>query len=278
MATTLVEIAGPPQLALSVQLYAVGSDTVLATAGCSERSHNLGCYTFSLVDVASGLYRVRQFLTATNQTVGQYALRHAHGSAWEFCHEFTDPTPGGSGAYAIALTVVNGASQPVASARVRVSRPGETFLGVTDAAGQVGFSLDAANWTVSITASGFAFAPATLSVNANTTSTYVLTDNQPAPPGSPLLAAGYLDCFDTAGMLQAGVKITVQQCFGDGTPGYGYTGAEFLLTSDAQGRMQHGGFVRRATYRARRGEIGRWSEFTVPDAPTFPLPEILGAP
>jgi hypothetical protein len=77
MATSTVEVPGPEGLTLSCQLFAIGSDTVVATVALTERTNNKGCYRGSLVDVPSGLYGLR-LKDADNATIGQFVLRHTN--------------------------------------------------------------------------------------------------------------------------------------------------------------------------------------------------------
>jgi hypothetical protein len=86
---------------------------------------------------------------------------------------------GGSGAYTVTITVKDSGGDTVQNASVRMSYGAETRLQVSDSSGQVEFSCDGADWTVSITASGFTFTPQTLTVSANITQEYTLTTATP---------------------------------------------------------------------------------------------------
>ncbi len=94
----------------------------------------------------------------------------------------------GTGARTVTLTVTDG-STPLAGARVRVTEGTESYVGSTDADGEITFSLDDATWTVAITKPGYQFTPTTLAVAADTEATYsmsavVVETPTPSTPGS----------------------------------------------------------------------------------------------
>lgn len=95
----------------------------------------------------------------------------------------------------------------------------------------------------------------------------------------PPLSIGTLTCYGTDGLPEGGVTIYVQLRVGPGTDGYALDAAILALTSAVTtGIVTHDGFIRNSTYRARRGLSGRWITFDVPDAGSFTMPEVLGAP
>jgi hypothetical protein len=51
-----------------------------------------------------------------------------------------------------------------------------------------------------------------------------------------------------------------------------------LLGDNGSGVASHAGFVRGATYKARRGTSGTWVSFVVPDADSFDIAELEGNP
>lgn len=190
-----------------------------------------------------------------------------------------DADNSGTGAYIVTLTVTDDSDDPVQGAVVRLSKTGEAYTATTSANGIAVFSLDAATWTVAITAGGsYTFTPTSLVVSGDTNQTYALTDNSPSPPASPSLATGYVDCYGLDGAAEEGVEIEIELTSGPGTAGYALDKGTHTATSAANGRATHSGFVRGATYRARRGELGKWVTLTVPDAGTFAMPEMLGQP
>lgn len=102
------------------------------------------------------------------------------------------------------------------------------------------------------------------------------TATTPSAPADPSLSTGYVQCVDESGAAESGVQIKAYMTAGPGSDGYAYDSAEFTFTSDATGLAQHV-FVRSATYKARRS-VGQEYSFTVANAGTFQLPEMLGRP
>jgi len=184
----------------------------------------------------------------------------------------------GSGAYTVTITVTSSGS-PVEGAVVRLSKTGEAYTATTNASGVASFALDASTWTVGITAGGtLTFTPTTLVVSTDAAQSYSMTANTPSAPASPLLSTGYVDCYGLDGAAEEGVEIEIEMTAGPGTAGYALDKGTYTATSAANGRATHSGFVRGAAYRARRGELGKWVAFTVPNAGTFAMPEMLGQP
>jgi hypothetical protein len=74
MATATVEFDCLQGMTLTLELYAVGSDTLVASSSASERSNDRGSYVAN-VSAPAGTYRVR-VRTAANVTVARGILRH----------------------------------------------------------------------------------------------------------------------------------------------------------------------------------------------------------
>jgi hypothetical protein len=110
---------------------------------------------------------------------------------------------GGSGANAVTVTVDDG-TDPVENATVRVKSGGTTYVLTTDVNGVAAFSLDAATWTLTITASGFdTFTPESLIVTAATALTRSLT-SVITTPSSPSDCTVYF-IASRNGAIRAGV-------------------------------------------------------------------------
>lgn len=65
MATQTLEFNCTTGLTLSCKLFAVGSDTVVATASASEKTNNKNRYTVAFTDVAAGAYQMTAFVGST---------------------------------------------------------------------------------------------------------------------------------------------------------------------------------------------------------------------
>jgi hypothetical protein len=181
----------------------------------------------------------------------------------------------GSGAYTFTVTVNDGTTA-LQNATVRLVEGVNNYVAVTNASGVAVFALDAATYSVAISKAGYSFTP-TSKVIANTTSqTYSMTAVTPTLPAAANLSTGTAICYGTTGLPIAGVVVTIQQVQGTGTDGSAYDGDTFTLTSNASGVISHNGFVRGATYSIRRGIRGEAKSFTVPNAVSFDLSEVVG--
>lgn len=87
-----------------------------------------------------------------------------------------------------------------------------------------------------------------------------------------------LTCYDAEGAAEVGVDFSVKVIEGDGTEGYSISTATKTETTDAQGLVSF------TLIRGKRYKIWREADrknavpFTVPDAATFDIPEVLGSP
>lgn len=183
----------------------------------------------------------------------------------------------GSGAYTITITVNDGTTA-LQGAIVRVTEGVTTITGTTNASGVVVFALDAASWSLAITKPGYSYTPTTLTVSGTASFTRSMTAVTPASPAAPTLSTGTIICYGTDGLPESGAKVYVVLVSGPGDAGAALDGAETTLTANGSGVATHTGFVRGAVYKARRGTSGTWQRFTVPDAASFDIAELIGSP
>ena len=183
----------------------------------------------------------------------------------------------GSGAYTLTVTVNDG-STALQGAIVRLTEGATTLSGTTNASGVVTFAVDAATWAIAITKPGYSFTPTTITVSSTQSTTKSMTAVTVDPPAAPGLATGTTICYGTDGLPESGAKVYIRLKSGPGDAGAALDGAELALTANGSGVASHTGFVRGATYAARRGTSGRWVEFVVPDADSFDLDELVGSP
>lgn len=116
--------------------------------------------------------------TYNETTDSQEAIRDRGDSAW---------TTGGdalTGPYTRTFTINDG-STAIQSAKVRIYRTGYTESKLTNASGQVSFTVDAATWSVSVTAAGFTSQTNSLVVSEDGATTYSLTAFTPTTPTEP---------------------------------------------------------------------------------------------
>lgn len=183
----------------------------------------------------------------------------------------------GSGAYTITITVNDGTTA-LQGATVRVTEGVTTITGTTNASGVVVFALDAANWALAITKPGYSYTPTTLTVSGTASFTRSMTAVSIVPPAGPGLSTGTIICYGTDGLPESGAKAYVRLVSGPGDAGAALDGGELTLTANGSGVATHTGFVRGGTYKARRGTSGTWVSFTVPDADSFDISELVGSP
>jgi hypothetical protein len=76
MATTTLELVlYEGMTGLVAQLYPFGSDVASGSVNLTEYTNDKGCYSGSVVDIATGMYGLR-VRDGSNVTVAQYVLRH----------------------------------------------------------------------------------------------------------------------------------------------------------------------------------------------------------
>ena len=176
---------------------------------------------------------------------------------------------GGSGANAVTITVTDG-STPIQSAHVRVTRGVLSYLVTSDSSGYAAFSLDDGSWIISITASGYTFAPVTLAIDAShRTFTEAMTEHS-VPTPSTGQCVGTLVVLDGEGSPRAGVTVDFEAVAPTTGEGFVYDGDDAPYVSDTSGvisRLFPSGSI---PYRYRVGE-GKWVNFTTSanDGDTF---------
>lgn len=65
MATQTVEFRSPPSLTITAKLFAVGSDTQVASVSTTEATNRKGTYSAAFTDVAAGEYELIAFVSTT---------------------------------------------------------------------------------------------------------------------------------------------------------------------------------------------------------------------
>lgn len=84
MATATLELIAVEGLTLTAELYTPGTDTLVTSAACTERTNNKAVYTCSIVDIATGTYRLRVRTTSGNNTIVQDWLEHSNATGTEY--------------------------------------------------------------------------------------------------------------------------------------------------------------------------------------------------
>lgn len=147
----------------------------------------------------------------------------------------------GSGAYAVTVTVTDGAS-PLQNATVRLTEGISSVTSVTNSSGVASFSLDAATYIVGISKSGYVFVPGTIVVagNGNFNKAMTTTVIPPSPSDTALCRVyGYVE--DVHGLASAGVKIVFTLTSARFTLSEKIIGGRvFAAVTDSQGRISDG--------------------------------------
>lgn len=183
----------------------------------------------------------------------------------------------GSGARTVAVTVDDG-TDPLEGATVRFTEGGNSYLGSTDASGQISFSLDDATYALAISKPGYSFTPTTLVVDGDETETYSMSAISITAPPNASTTTGVMTVYNEEGSVEKSVSVSVQIIDGPGTDGIGYDSAVWIETSSALGVVEFAGIIHGARYKIWRGDSKpNAQEFTAPlSGDSFDLAEVIG--
>lgn len=178
----------------------------------------------------------------------------------------------GTGARTVAITVTLSAA-PVEGASVRLTKAAETYVGTTNASGQITFNVDDGTWTVSITSPNATFAGASLVVDDNETVSYSLTaiSITPSPAGQ---MTGYWTCYSHLGVVESGVSVTMQLVdVPKGSKGLALDSKLRTVTSNGSGVAQFTNLFPGCRYKVYRGAADNKAFYvTLPEvAPADPV-------
>lgn len=183
----------------------------------------------------------------------------------------------GSGARTVTVTVTS-SSVAIPGARVRMTAGVTTFVLDSDINGQAVFSLDDNTYTLSISKSGYTYAPTTQTITGTTAIAASMTAVVITSPTDPTQSTAYLTTYDGQGAVQGFVEVTFKMTVipSNDTGGRSFADDGFTVQSDVNGLLNVS-LARLATYKAKR-EDGNFHTFTVTDTSTFELPSGLGHP
>lgn len=114
---------------------------------------------------------------------------------------------GGSGAYVVTVTVKTSGAVAIQNATVRLTQGASSYTAITNVSGVATFSLDAATYTRSITASGYTFTPDTIAVTAAANFNATMTTVSIPAPSNPSLCAVYGTLLAANGDPMAGAEV-----------------------------------------------------------------------
>lgn len=301
MATQTIEFRSPPTQTITAKLFAVGSDTVVATASATEATNRKGTYSAAFTDVAAGTYELISFVSSTpvarwyvvlTLTTATFQVTDApastianavwnetqsgHTTAGTFGKYLDAAISGlstgtGSGARTVTITVNDGTTV-LQNARVRLTEGANTYTGLTNVSGVVTFNLDDATYTVGITKSGYSYAGTTLVVDGTETRTYSMTLISVTPPDDPALCAVTFHMYDQYGadMASQPVDITFVKWETTATDTPPVLSVPPVQTTNSDGVVSVNLF-REATYKIVYGNAPytRRVDVTIPDAGTY---------
>ena len=178
----------------------------------------------------------------------------------------------GTGARTVAITVTLSAA-PVEGASVRLTKAAETYVGSTNASGQITFNVDDGTWTVSITSPNATFSGASLVVDDDETASYSLTaiSITPSPAGQ---MTGYWTCYSHLGVVESGVSVTMQLVdVPKGSKGLALDSRLRTVTANGSGVAQFTNLFPGCRYKVYRGAADNKAFYvTLPEvAPADPV-------
>lgn len=295
MATQTIEFRSPPSQTITAKLFAVGSDTVVATASATEATNRKGTYSAAFTDIAAGTYELISFVSAipvarwyvaltlttatfqaTDTVTVESAISAMRGADNDTLKTLSDQIDGlsaatGSGARTVTITVNDGTTV-LQNARVRLTEGVNTYTGTTNVSGVVVFNVDDATYTVGITKSGYTYAGTSLVVDGTETRTYSMTAVSVTPPDDPALCAVTMHIYDQYGadMASQPVEITFVKWESTATDTPPVLSPPPVLSTDVDGIVSVELF-REATYKIIYGNAPytRRVDVTIPDAATY---------
>jgi hypothetical protein len=184
----------------------------------------------------------------------------------------------GGGARAITVAVQDEDDNALQNATVRFTAAGVTYAGPisTSSLGTALVGLDDGDYTLIVTKAGYTYTPTTQPISADGTIAVTMIANTVTLPADPEQSLGILVTKDGQGSAKPNVPVVFKMVKGPGDAGLSFDGDVFTITSDGNGEFSADAlFVRGAKYEGQRG-TGRQVIFTVPDASSFNLPEVLG--
>jgi hypothetical protein len=185
----------------------------------------------------------------------------------------------GTGARTVTITVDDG-TDPLESARVRMQKGAENYVGSTDASGVIVFSLDDGTWDVAVSLAGYQFTPTTTVVNGTEAVTLSMTALT-ITPSEPGQTTGYLVCYDEDGVVEVGTSVSMAARKPGSSTGLGLDDTTRTVLSDANGLVEFANLFKGERYSIWRGtDSSKAIEVTIPAAAgaTYELPSVAGRP
>jgi len=188
MATQTLEFSAGTGLTISCKLFAVASDTVVATATATEKTNDKNRYSVAYTDVPAGAYRLNGFVSGVGGFVNEVYDLTLSTATFQPRSEKVAQITTGIEANSYTVTVQASGGSPIANVPVSIELSGEVIAwGITNVSGQVVFGMASGTYSV-VVGSAAAYQPASpVSVTIPTTSasTITLTPQSIAAPATP---------------------------------------------------------------------------------------------
>ena len=169
---------------------------------------------------------------------------------------------GGSGSYNVTLTITDG-TNPLPNATVTLAINASRYTAVTNSSGVAVLTPTEGNgtYTVSLTAIGYQFTPASLTVSGNTSHSYAMAQITITPATAPA-ATGWLVVTQSDGVTpEVGQIVNFRMiAVPPDSTGLAPDPTIFPVTSIAGGMVQ-ASFLGLATYQMKTGRQQNWSTF-----------------
>lgn len=181
-----------------------------------------------------------------------------------------------TGSYAVVVHVTDGTSA-INGARVTITDGVLAQPLTTNSGGNVGYSLNAGEYTLTIVKAGYSYTPTVgLLVGGNGTFEAVMTAIVIPPATGVGQVTGYVYCYDGQGAVAVGATIDFEYVgpVDTTTTGSSFLRMTFTGTSDVNGLIAEP-FEQNSHYRCRRVDAsgnGNWQPFTTPaNSTTFQI-------
>jgi len=184
-----------------------------------------------------------------------------------------------TGPYTRTVTVTDAdTDEPIEAAKVRLYRTGETGTEATDGDGIASFTVEAATWSYSVTASGYTGVSGTVVVSANGNTPVQMEAVSITPPSNPDLSAIVVLCLDAAGQPEPDVDVDIRiVTVPSGSRNIAYKGAKQTATSDDDGIARFE-VVQGSVCEWKRGRADVWSRVTIDSDSVTNVTSVIGSP
>lgn len=257
----------------------------LSAIACTD-SQGIGLYVYTVpAGAPAGTYNERVFNSAS-PAVGDAEAMTAGSFQWDGS-VLQVPTAAqiaaavattGNGAFPLTVHVVDGSSNPIGNATVRLTGTTAPF-GTTNGSGDVVLSVDAGTYALTVTKGGFSYttgSPVVVTGSATLPPAVMTATSFPSPPDPGQTTIG-IKVLGPDGGPGVGLVVEFETVAGPGTAGYGYSRRSVLATAGGDG-MAYGFGPKNCTAHARL-ENGDWTApFDTGNGSTALAPETLGRP